>query len=251
MCVKRAPGPEVAEAGHWWPATLLEGDDAELKADNLLLWLTSDWGLPRASTSDNYTLKYHKCGIQSACRRVDCGDFAGFSVSAQCSPADCLPGLASSRLAEAPTEDLRACLVSVMGSMTCCWASAAPASKCAAMSVSEPETESDTYLESLARSGVQHEPPPSHPLFLLSMGGGFARPELAAPAPFPASVSVWALMHICLVLGENWTVSCVPVQRGLCSVSGPVLPLGPISGNTPWGMPPPTGLAEKSKRGFF
>lgn len=184
---------------------------------------------------------------------VDFRGFPRFSISAQCSPADRFPGLAVSWLAEAPTEDLRACLVSgsVIVPRAWSWTPAAPGSKCAAMSVSESQTESDTDSESLARSGVQQERPPSHPLFLPSVGRGLERPEVAAPAPSLASVSVWAVLHVCLVSEEYWTVSCVPVQRGLCSVSGPILPLGPISGNTPWGMPPPTGLAEKSKKGFF
>lgn len=212
----------------WWLSTVT------------YLWLRS--GTP----SDHCTLKCHEsCNSGFV-------DWLGSSVSAQCSPADRLPGPVVSWLAEAPTEDLRACLVSGSGIVSTAWSpTSAPGSKCAAMSVREPETESDTDWESLIRSGVQHELTVLHPLFLLSVGWGRARPGLAAPAPFVASVSVWALLHVCLVSGEYWTVSCVPVQRGLCSVSGPVLPLGPISGNTPWGMPPPIGLAEKSKRGFF
>lgn len=174
------------------------------------------------------------------------------SVSDRCSPADSLLGLAVSRLAEAPTEDLRACLVS--GSLTVStawsWTAAGTGFKCAAMSVSEPETESDTDSEtkSFARSGAQDTLPLLRPWFLLSMG----QPELATPAPSLASVSAWALLRFCLVSGEDWAVSCVPAQRGLCSVSWPTLPPGPISGNTPWGMPPPTGVSrEKQKRLFL
>lgn len=191
------------------------------------------------------------------------GVFCGFvlevdkkiSIADWCSPADSLLGLAVSRLAEASTENLRACLVS--GSLTVStawsWTSAVPGSKCAAMSVSESETESDTdsKTRSFARSGAQDTLPLLHPLLLHSAGSGCARPELASPAPSLASVSAWALLRFCLVSGGDWTVSCAPVQRGLCSVSWPTLPPGPISGNTPWGMPPPTGVSrEKQKRLF-
>lgn len=177
-----------------------------------------------------------------------------FSISDRCSPDESLLGLAVSRLPDAPTENLRSCLVSgfLTVSTAWSWTSAGTGSKCAAMSVSESETESDTDSEirSFARSGAQDTLPLLPPLLLPSVGS--ARPELAAPAPSLASVSVWALLRFCLVSGGDWTDSCVPVQRGLCSVSWPTLPPGPISGNTPWGMPPPIGVSrEKHKSLFF
>lgn len=180
------------------------------------------------------------------------------SISDRCSPADSLLGLAVPRLAEASTDILRACWAS--GSLTVStawsWTSAETGSKCAAVatSVSESETESDTDSEtrSFARSGAQDTLPLLPPLLLLSTGSGSAKGELAALAPSLASVSAWALLRFCIVSGGDWTVSCVPVQRGLCSVSWPTLPPGPISSNTPWGMPPPTGVSrKKSKTGFW
>lgn len=174
----------------------------------------------------------------------------------RCSPVDSLLGLAVSRLAEASTEKLRACPASGSSAVSTAWSwtSAVTRSKCASvtLSVSELETESDTDSEtrSFARSGAQDTLPLFPALLLLSMGMVSVRPEMAALHPSLASVSAWAfLLHFCIVSWGDWTVSCVPVQRGLCSVSWPTLPPGPISGNTPWGIPPPTGVSrEKQKR---
>ena len=180
------------------------------------------------------------------------------SISDQFSPVESLRGLC----AVASTENLRfskGSLLPPMASSSPLQAGARGGVMGAVMGVFL--TTSDTEPDPDSSSGAQETLPRLAPLFNipLLLAGYWDSTELALALALAATfasalamgVSVRELPLSMVVSAGGWTVSCVRVQHGPCWVSPPLFPPGPISGNTPWGMPPPTGVSgEEQKRRF-